>query len=175
MLLGEKDYIMTKFTMKFTTAVAVTVLGLSVITGCEEEKTPAPSVGTGPMKGATDAARDVAGKVSDKAASATETVSVTGEKVADDVKDATSTAGDNVKDAAGTASDAIVRQAEELYNKAKAAIENGRLDEAKPMLEKLTALKDKLPADWQKKVADLVELAKTKGSDAIKSLTPGAN
>lgn len=165
---------MSKFTSKFTTAVAVTVLGMSVVAGCDEDKTPAPSVGTGPMKGATDAARDVAGKVTDKATSATETVSVAGEKVADDVKDATSTAGDNVNDAAATARDAIVRQAEELYNKAKAAIEGGKLDDAKPMLEKLTALKDKLPEDWQKKVADLVELAKTKGSDAIKSLTPGA-
>jgi len=165
---------MSKFTSKFTTAVAVTVLGMSVVAGCDEDKTPAPSVGTGPMKGATDAARDVAGKVTDKATSATETVSAAGEKVADDVKDATSTAGDNVNDAAATARDAIVRQAEELYNKAKAAIEGGKLDDAKPMLEKLTALKDKLPEDWQKKVADLVELAKTKGSDAIKSLTPGA-
>jgi phage shock protein A len=154
---------------KLSTSIVLAVASVAILAGCDKpaETTTPATPGTSNMSKVAEAAKDTATAVTDKA---NETAAAAGEKVAD--------AADKAKEVAADGAAALTKQAEEIYTKAKAAIEGGKIEDAKPLLEQLTKLQDKLPPEWQTKVKELVEMAKTKGvdaaKDAAKSLIPGA-
>lgn len=130
-------------------SLALAVASVAIIAGCEEKQPSSTEPGTtgGVMQKAQESAKSTAGAVTEKS-----------------------------KEASAAGSDAmaaLTKQAEDLYNKAKTAIEGGKLEEAKPLLAQLTAMQDKLPVEWRTKIKDLVELAKTRGMDAVKGMIPG--
>lgn len=121
------------------------VLGLAFFTGCDEGTTPSA--------------------VADKAAE-------TAKEGAAAVKDATNTAADKageLKDKAGElAAEAaeLVKDPKAAFDKLQGFIDSKNWNDAKGLLDKLSAVKDKLPAEW---VAKLEEFAK-KIAEGLKSV-----
>lgn len=93
--------------------------------------------------------------------SAQDTASKAGEQVA--------AAADKAKDAAAQGFDAIKGQVEDLYNKAVALVNEKKFTEAKGLVDQLATWKDKVPAEWQTKIADLVK----KVEDGLKAVGGG--
>ncbi|MCS7033725.1 MAG: hypothetical protein NZ561_06980 [Phycisphaerae bacterium] len=85
---------------------------------------------------------------------------------ADKAGEAVSAAADKAKEVAAEGFDAIKGQVEELYNQAMSLVNEKKFTDAKAVADKLMTWKDKLPADWQTKVADLVK----KIEDGIKAM-----
>lgn len=113
------------------------VLGLAFFTGCDEGTTPSA--------------------VADKAAE-------TAKDGAAAVKDATNTAADKAGELKDKATDLAAEAADLLkdpkaaFDKLQGFVDTKKWTEAKGLLDKLMALKDKLPAEWASK---LEALAKT--------------
>jgi hypothetical protein len=122
---------------------AALLLGGFVLVGCEE-------------------AKDTAKDAKDKAGQA-----------ATEAKDAVGGAAAAVTDAAANAMETVKKEADELLAKAKQLIGDKKFDDASGIIEKLKALKDKLPADYQSKVDEVVKLFDT-AKAAIPAL-PGGN
>ena len=107
---------------------AALLLGGCVLVGCDEAK---------------DASKDV----KDKAGQA-----------ATEAKEAVGGAAAAVTDAAAGAMEKVKKEADDLIAKARQFITEKKLDDAGKIVEQLKALKDKLPAEYQSKVDDVVKL-----------------
>lgn len=146
-------------------AAVMSVGGLAMV-GCDNTESPTVTTETKTTEVRTsgetlgDKAKEAAADVKDAAKDAGNAVAEAGRDVghnvaeaARDVRDGT----DTTATPANTAADAgVVAQATELYNKAIAAINEKKLDDAQGYVDKLKELKAKLPADWQTKVDQLV-------------------
>lgn len=145
------------------------ILGAITLMGCDNKtETPqAPSAPSTPSA-AEKQASDVAKSVTDKATSA-----------ATDAKDATAAAATDAKNAASSALDDAKKQLGEdpqtLIDKAMGFVKENKLTDAQAILDKLEAVKAKLPADWASKIDGLksaIETAK-KGAAALPGGLPG--
>jgi hypothetical protein len=137
-------------------AAAMVAAGLFVI-GCDEDAN----------KKAADATKDAAAKTADATkdmgAKAMDAAKDAGAKAADatgNAMDAAKDAGHNMANMAGDAmakmKDAMGGDPSELLKKAEALIGEGKLPDAKAILEKIKPYVDKLPADLQTKAKDLI-------------------
>lgn len=132
-------------------AITAIVGGSVIAVGCDD-KTPAPA--------ATPAANDGAGmpaslkKAQDSAQSTIDAAQTKMNGTGDQASAAAKDAGDK----ASTAGDTMVAQAQKLYDDAKAAIGKADFDGAQKYVDQLTALKSKLPTDWQAKVDELSKM-----------------
>lgn len=134
--------------MKYANAFAAAVAAVSLsLAGCEETEpttppVPAPvsssPVPAGGMTETLDNAKDQTGTVLPKVENAVE----------------------DTKDAVADTQAAAVKQAEDLYSKAMEAMKNmtpDKLPEISGYVTQLEGLKDKLPVEWQTRIADLVK------------------
>ncbi len=140
--------------MKHALIVAA-VAGLVAI-GCEEEKTDvqkaAETVKTETKEAASEAGQATGGAL---------------EKAGETLKDA----GAAVKDKAAEIAPDATKAVEEIYTKAKAAIDSGKLEDAKPLVEQLKTYVDKVPPEWKEKIQTLVtEYGKKAAAGAIPGL-----
>ena len=119
------------------------IVGGSVLAAGCDDKTPAPAT-----PAATPAASDMS-------------VPPTMKNAQDQAK-ATVDAAESKMGAAGdqaaAVGDGVVAQAQKLYDDAKAAINKADFTGAQKYVDQLTALKSKLPADWQTKVDELSKM-----------------
>jgi TolA-binding protein len=144
--------------------LAAAVAGLVAI-GCEEKKTEVEKAvdkaatetksAAGEMK---DAAHGMAGEAKDAAAAMT-----------DKAKEAGAAAVDKAKEMAPEATKAV----EEIYNKAKAAIDSGKIEDAKPLIEQLKTYADKVPPEWKDKITALVTEYGKKAMSGAAGAIPG--
>ena len=132
-------------------ALGMIVGGGVLAAGCDDRTTPAPVA----TPAATDAtvpptmakARDSAQSTIDAAQSK---MNATGDDASAMAKDA--------GDKASTAGDGMVAQAQKLYDNAKSAMSKADFSGAQTYVDQLTAMKSKLPADWQVKVDELSKM-----------------
>ncbi len=73
-----------------------------------------------------------------------------------DAKDAAADKAAGAMDSAKAMGADATKVVEEIYNKAKAAIDGGKLDEAKGYVDQLQPYLDKVPADWKDKIQKLI-------------------
>lgn len=128
------------------------------------------AVGCDDTKNAVDAAKDKANAAASTATDAAKSAADSAKSAADSAKDSAAGAVDAAKDKAAGAVDAAkdkaagamdavkeaaTKQATDLYDKAMAAVKENKITDAEGILNQLTALKDKLPADWASKIDSL--------------------
>ena len=135
---------------------AFAAAGLFVI-GCDEAKKT-------DVEKAVDKAADKTADTTSKATDATgDALKAAGDKIKE--------GGEALKEKAAEMAPEATKAVEEIYNKAKAAIESGKLDEAKPLVEQLKGYLDKVPPEWKEKIQTLVaDYAKKAASGAIPGL-----
>lgn len=135
---------------------AMAAMGLFVV-GCKEETKQ-------DIQQATDSAKD---KAKSAAAEATDTtgdvLKAAGEKMEN--------AGEALKEKAAEMAPDATKAVEELYNKAKSAIESGNLTEAKSLIDQLKTHLDKVPPEWKDKIQALVEEYGKKAASSLPGLS----
>ncbi len=131
---------------------ALAAAGLFVV-GCEEKKTD--------VEKAVDKAADTTKKATSDATDATgDAMKAAGDKIKE--------GGDALKEKAAEIAPDATKAVEELYTKAKAAVDSGKLEDAKPLVEQLKGYMDKVPPEWQEKIKTLVaDYAKKAAAGAI--------
>lgn len=116
-------------------------MGLFVV-GCKEETKK-------DVQEVTESAKE---KAKETAAEATDTtgdvLKAAGEKMEN--------AGEALKEKAAQMAPDATQAVEELYNKAKSAIESGNLAEAKGLIDQLKTHLDKVPPEWKDKIQALI-------------------
>ncbi len=134
--------------------IAVAALGLFAV-GCEEKS-------------------DVKKSDVEKAA---ETVKTETKQATSDAGKATGGAmektGDAMKEKAAEMAPDATKAVEDLYTKAKAAVDSGRLEDAKPLIEQLKTYVDKVPPEWQEKIKTLVAEYGKKAMSGAAGAIPG--
>jgi F0F1-type ATP synthase membrane subunit b/b' len=135
---------------------AMAAAGLFVV-GCNEEKE------VDVQKAAETAADKTKEAGADSADATGEALKAVGDKIAE--------GGEALKEKAAEIAPDATKAAEELYTKAKAAVDSGKLEDAKPLVEQLKGYMDKVPPEWQEKIKTLVaDYAKKAASGAIPGL-----
>lgn len=134
---------------------AMAAAGLFIV-GCEEKKTDVEKV--------VDKAAD---KTKEATSDATNATGDAMKAVGDKMKEG----GEALKEKAAEMAPEATKAVEEIYTKAKAAIESGKLDEAKPLVEQLKGYLDKVPPEWKEKIQTLVaDYTKKLGAGALPGL-----
>lgn len=155
--------------MTFRTPARLAVLGLAatLAIGCDEQKTPTAEPAANTATGAPGATGDATmpptmANAQNQAADL--------QKAAGAKMDETAAAADATAKEAGAkaseAGDTMVAQAQKLYADAQAAIQKMDVNAAQKYMDQLSALKAKLPADWQEKVTALEQQFATLKSKA---------
>jgi hypothetical protein len=143
--------------MKTSKIAAAAILAASLfVIGCEEEKKNTMDAAKGAADSAAksadaakDAAKDAAGAAKDAAGSAKDAAK-------DTAKDAGNMMSGMAGDAMAKMKEAMGGDPSELLKKAEALIGEGKLPDAKAILEKIKPYVDKLPADLQTKAKELI-------------------
>ncbi|MEI8198000.1 MAG: hypothetical protein WCI73_19070 [Phycisphaerae bacterium] len=170
-------------TIHWTTAA---VLATSLLAACgKEEAAPtAPTPGTpgatktlDQTKDAADAAKTAA-DVSKTTADAAKTTADEAKVSADAAKvtaDAAKTSADAAKGSATVATNSLIEQAKPLLEQATAYIKENKVELADKAVTQLEGIKDKLPAEWAGKIADVRKAldALKAGNDLQKKLPAG--
>ncbi len=141
--------------------IAVAALGLFAV-GCEEKsdvkksdvEKAAETVKTETKQATSDAGKATGGAM---------------EKTGDAMKDA----GTAMKEKAAEMAPDATKAVEDLYTKAKAAVDSGRLEDAKPLIEQLKTYVDKVPPEWQEKIKTLVAEYGKKAMSGAAGAIPG--
>lgn len=142
---------------------AVSIASLAMV-GCDESAsksaTPASTDST-----VADGQRKAADTLAEGQRKAAEVTADAQKKAADEMADANAKAAadarktaENVGEKAQDAANTLVAQAQKLYDQAREAINKADVPAAQQYVDQLSALRDKLPADWQTKVDELTKL-----------------